>query len=146
MSILASWFDPSVESCRGSWVYEIESTTVNATGTTVKFGQGGQQEARGTGSPTAGGGTFYLSHRKVVLSLSPPSLLPLSFSLVPTYIRAILHNSTSGSGIATLSGILRYRVGVVPRQRQGRAEPRSPCGGGATNSPDCTRGEAALLA
>ena len=50
---------------RGSWVYEIESTTVNATGTTVKFGKGGQQEARGTGSPTAGGGTFYLSHRKV---------------------------------------------------------------------------------
>jgi len=46
-------------------VYEIESTTVSATGTTVKFGKGGQQEARGTGSPTAGGGTFYLSHRKV---------------------------------------------------------------------------------
>jgi hypothetical protein len=56
--------------CRGSWVYEIESTTVSATGTTVKFGKGGQQEARGTGSPTTGGGTFYLSHRKVLAFLS----------------------------------------------------------------------------
>lgn len=46
-------------------MYEIESTTVTSAGTTVKFGKGGQQEARGTGSPTAGGGTFYLSHRKV---------------------------------------------------------------------------------
>ena len=48
----------------GSWVYEIASTANgSAGGTTVKFGKGGFQEARGTGSPTAGGGSFYLSHR-----------------------------------------------------------------------------------
>ena len=51
----------------GSWVYEINSTTVDDKGATVRFGKGGQQEARGTGSPTAGGGSFYLSHRKEFL-------------------------------------------------------------------------------
>ena len=59
----------------GSWVYEIASTATArgaaaGGGTTVKFGEGGFQEARGTGSPTAGGGSFYLSHRKEFLDVA----------------------------------------------------------------------------
>jgi hypothetical protein len=55
----------------GSWVYEISSTVANADGSTkLTFGKGGQQEARGTGSPQTGGGTFYLSHRKEFLDVA----------------------------------------------------------------------------
>ena len=46
----------------GSWVYEIGETVTNTDGSTkLTFGKGGQQEARGTGSPQTGGGSYYLS-------------------------------------------------------------------------------------
>ena len=50
----------------GSWVFEIASTAAGPSNgsTTLRFGKGGQQEARGTGAPTEGGGSFYLSHRR----------------------------------------------------------------------------------
>lgn len=55
----------------GSWVYEIAATSTNTDGTTkVEFGKGGQQEARGTGSPSEGGGSFYFSHRKEFLDVA----------------------------------------------------------------------------
>ena len=55
----------------GSWVYEIASTAANPDGSTkLTFGKGGQQEARGTGSPQVGGGTFYLSHRREFLDVA----------------------------------------------------------------------------
>ena len=50
----------------GSWVYELSELSRNGSGfTTLKFGAGGQQEARGNGG--AGGGSFYLSHRLELL-------------------------------------------------------------------------------
>ena len=51
----------------GSWVFSINSTTPNGTGSDVAFGTGGFQEARGTGGPTKGGGGFYVSHRPELL-------------------------------------------------------------------------------
>jgi hypothetical protein len=44
----------------GSWVYEIKETKIDGT---LQFGEGGFQEARGTGNPQTGGGSFYISHR-----------------------------------------------------------------------------------
>jgi hypothetical protein len=44
----------------GSWVYEINETASDGT---LKFGEGGFQEARGTGNPQTGGGSYYISHR-----------------------------------------------------------------------------------
>ena len=53
----------------GSWVFEINSTSRNATGFThVAFGAGGNQEARGNGG--GGGGSFYISHRRELLDAS----------------------------------------------------------------------------
>jgi hypothetical protein len=54
----------------GSWVFSIGSSTPTdpATNTTnLTFSAGGFQEARGTGSPKKGGGSFYASHRRELL-------------------------------------------------------------------------------
>jgi hypothetical protein len=48
----------------GSWVYEIADVSNN--GSTIDFGAGGFQEARG-GSGGCGTGSFYVSHRKELL-------------------------------------------------------------------------------
>jgi hypothetical protein len=49
----------------GSWVFSIGNTTRATPGnaTNITFAAGGFQEARGTGSPTKGGGGFYLANR-----------------------------------------------------------------------------------
>jgi hypothetical protein len=50
----------------GSWVFEINSSSTNSSGFShLSFGEGGQQEARGNGG--AGGGSFYISHRRELL-------------------------------------------------------------------------------
>ena len=53
----------------GSWVFSIGNSTINpGTNTTnLTFAAGGFQEARGTGSPSRGGGSFYLSHLRELL-------------------------------------------------------------------------------
>ena len=51
----------------GSWVFSINGTAAETTnGTRIGLGAGGFQEARGNGG--AGGGSFYISHRKELLS------------------------------------------------------------------------------
>lgn len=57
----------------GSWVWEINETTVNGSAATMRFGRGGFQEARGTSSshhPGNWGGPLYLSHRKDLLDVA----------------------------------------------------------------------------
>jgi hypothetical protein len=98
----------------GSWVYEINSTTVNATGDGVEvhFGRGGQQEARGNGG--SGGGAFYLSHRREFLD-SPGEWFWDEQEMVLYIATAANSSSTSSTSSSTSSSAPTWASPTPPK-------------------------------